>query len=193
MPNKAKFTPDRIIAAAFDIVRRKGWTALSARAVAKALNSSTNPIYFHLTSMENIQGAVMKKGIDLCLAYTRKYRTGDRWIDQGVGYVLFAREETHLFRSIIDENYQELRAKHFPYFYKALDDDLADYELWRGLPLHLQSKIRHARTVFTFGLASMASSDLNSNFSQTDDQIIELVQTASLSLYQGILDACGEE
>ena len=189
MPNKVKFTPDRIIEAAFNIVRRQGWAPLSARSIAKELKSSTNPIYFHLNSMENIQSAVMKKGIDLCIYYTRMKKTGDRWIDQGVGYVMFARNEKHLFQSIIDENYQGLRVKHYPYFYRTLDEDLADYKLFQGLPISLQKKIRHARTVFTFGLASMASSSLNNELLQTEDQIIELVRIASFSLYQGLKDA----
>ena len=189
MSNKTKFTPDRIIDAAYNIVRRQGWAPLSARSIAKELNSSTNPIYFHLNSMENIQSAVMKKGIDLCIHYTRRKKTGDRWIDQGVGYVMFARDEKHLFRSIIDENYQMLRAKHYPYFFKTLDDDLRDYKLLLRLPLNLQKKIRHARSVFTFGLASMASSSLNNELLQTEEQIIELVRIASFSLYQGLKDA----
>lgn len=193
MPNKAKFTPDRIVNAAYNIVRRQGWAPLSARSIAKEMNCSTNPIYFHLASMENIQSAVMKKGIELCIHYTRMDRTGDRWIDQGVGYVMFARDEKHLFQSIIDENYQALRAKHYPLFYEALDDDLADYKLFRGLPVQLQKKIKHARTVFTFGLASMASSSLNSEFLETEKQIIELVRIASYSLYQGLKGAYEEK
>ncbi len=186
MPTKAKFTAERIVNVAFGIVRREGWAPLSARAIAKELKSSTNPIYFHMKTMKNIQNAVMKKAIDLCIEYIKVNRTGDRWIDQGVGYVIFARDEKYLFRSIIDEKFLTLRNRYYPYFWKVLDDDIRDYALLRELPLEITEKIRHARSVFSFGLATMASSAINYENLRTEAQIIDLIQTASFSLYHGI-------
>ncbi len=189
MPPKARFSPESIIEAAFNVVQAKGWAGLSARSIAKELNASTGPIYSHLNSMGHLEEAIMKKGIDLCLRYVRIIRTGDRWIDQGIGYALFARDEKHLFRSINDEKYLPIRGKYDPYFWKALDEDLGDYPLFRDLPDDARGKIRHARSVFSFGMASMLSSSIEYEMMKTESQIIELVKTVSFSLYKGIMEA----
>ena len=183
MPPKTKFTTDRIIEAAYNVVRKKGWENLSARSIAKELSSSTNPVYFHLKSMENLKSAVMKKGIDLCLQYVKKDRTGDRWVDQGVGYVLFARDEKRLFRSINDEKYQSLRAGYEQNFWKELDDDIKDYPLFFGLPDQLQEKIRRARSIFSYGMATMISGTIEYDMMKTEEQIIDLMRVASFSFF----------
>lgn len=191
MPPKVRFSPESIIEAAFNVVRKKGWAGLSARSIAKELGSSTGPIYSHLSSMKRLEEAVMKKGVDLCLKYVRADRTGDRWLDQGIGYALFARDEKHLFRSINDEAYLPIRAKYDPYFWKALDEDLADYPLFRDLPDALQRKIRQARSIFSFGMASMLSSSIEYEMMKTESQIIDLVKITSFTLYKGMTSKKG--
>lgn len=188
MPPKTKFTPELILDAAFSVVRQQGWKFLTARSIAKQLNSSTNPIYFHLESMANLQSAIMKKGIDLCLHYVKKNRTGDRWIDQGVGYVLFARDEKRLFRSINDEDYQWLRAEHEAYFWDQLDADVDDFPLFKAIADPLQEKIRRARSIFTYGMAMMVSGSIEYELMQSEKQITELIQVASYSLFKGLIE-----
>ncbi|MBC2711021.1 MAG: hypothetical protein HGJ94_08520 [Desulfosarcina sp.] len=133
----------------------------------------------------------MKKAIDLCLDYVKTDRTGDRWIDQGVGYALFARDEKRLFRSINDENYQSLREKYETYFWNELDRHISDYPPFRGLEPQLQEKIRRARSIFSYGLAFMISGSVEYKMMQTEKQIIDLIQVASDSLFKGIKDEYG--
>lgn len=193
MPPKPRFSRESITEAAFNVVRREGWPGLSARSIAKELNASTGPIYSHLKSMRNLEEAVMKKGVDLCLHYVKTTITGDRWVDQGIGYALFARDEKHLFRSINDEKYLPLRAKYDPYFWKALDKDLRDYAPFRDLPEEMQAKIRHARSIFSFGMASMLSSSIEYETMKTEAQVIELVKIASSSLFKEIMGGSGPD
>ena len=61
MPPKVRFDREKIISAAFEIVREKGMEALCARAIAKAAGCSTQPLYHEMGGMEEIKEAVMKR------------------------------------------------------------------------------------------------------------------------------------
>lgn len=58
MPPKPRFTREEIIAAALDIVSRKGVEALTARELGEALGSSARPIFTVFRSMEELQQEV---------------------------------------------------------------------------------------------------------------------------------------
>ena len=58
MPPKAKFTKEEIINAAFEITRRDGFDALTARSLAAELGSSPRPIFTVFSGMEEVQSAV---------------------------------------------------------------------------------------------------------------------------------------
>ena len=62
MPPKAKFTREEIIDAAFGIVRRDGFEALTARALGAKLGSSPRPIFTVFRSMEEVQAEVVLRG-----------------------------------------------------------------------------------------------------------------------------------
>ncbi len=96
---------ESVVKAAFEVVRKNGWQGLSARSIANELNSSTGPIYSHLKSMKILEEEVVKKAMEFFEEYIIKPRTGDKWIDHGLGYVFFARDEKYLFRAIYDENH----------------------------------------------------------------------------------------
>ncbi len=155
MPPKIRFTSENIIETAFDIVRRRGWEGLSARSIARELDSSTRPIYSYLKSMDNIEEEVVKKALELFLNYMTTPRTGDVWLDQGLGYVLFAQNEKNLFRYINDEKHIALTKKYGADVWKALGKQLYDYESFQGLSEDQLLKIRLARWFFIHGLASL--------------------------------------
>ena len=73
MPPKQTITKEMIIAAAFDLVRQKGKTALSARNIAAALSCSTQPIYSCFSTMKDLEEIVTKKILDFII---RTYLTG---------------------------------------------------------------------------------------------------------------------
>lgn len=58
MPPKPRFTREEIVAAALDIVSRKGIEALTARELGEALGSSARPIFTVFRSMEELQQEV---------------------------------------------------------------------------------------------------------------------------------------
>ena len=58
MPPKPRVTREEIVAAALDIVSRKGIEALTARELGEALGSSARPIFTVFRSMEELQQEV---------------------------------------------------------------------------------------------------------------------------------------
>ncbi|MEJ2642525.1 MAG: TetR/AcrR family transcriptional regulator, partial [Desulfosarcinaceae bacterium] len=103
MPPKFKFTEDEIVDTALDLIRSKSWNALTTRTLAEHLGSSARPIYSYFKSMQALDEAVAQKGVMLLYAHMVRNRTGDPWQDHGIGYVLFAQKEKHLFKGLNDE------------------------------------------------------------------------------------------
>ena len=112
MAPKRQFSRQDIIEASFNVVRKHGWQGLSARAIASELKSSTRPIYDHHESMKNIEAQVVKKALAYFVDFISQERTGDKWLDQALGYVLFASQEKHLFRCINDEKHIHLQKQY---------------------------------------------------------------------------------
>lgn len=153
MPPKQKFTPEDVVEAAFQIVRRQGWKGLSARAIAAELGSSTRPIYDYFQSMKEIEIAVVKKALTAFVAYIGRDRTGDRWLDQAIGYTEFAAEEKHLFRCINDEDHIQYQREFARRHWSALGEQLSEDERFKGLPEAAMKRIRVARWFMVHGIA----------------------------------------
>lgn len=109
MPRKNLFTKDMFINAAFKILREKGRDKLSARSLARELKCSTMPVYSYLKSMKTLVSDLEEKAIDLMLTYQTTSATGQPFLDMGLGYVLFARNEKNLFRFLFMDNERKQR------------------------------------------------------------------------------------
>lgn len=153
MPPKQRFTPDDVIDAAFRVVRKQGWEKFSARTIAHELNSSTRPIYDYFSSMENIEAEVVKKALACFVEFVNQERTGDKWLDQALGYVLFASQEKHLFRCINDERHTPVQKQFAKKHWAQLGEQLSDDERFRDMPDDLMQKVRGTRWIFVHGLA----------------------------------------
>ena len=99
MPPKAKFTKDEIVDAAFEIVRKEGFEALTARALGSALGSSPRPIFTVFNSMEEVQSEVILRARRLYESYEDREMSGENpFKGSGTGYIRFASEEPKLFQ-----------------------------------------------------------------------------------------------
>ena len=101
MPPKVKITKEDIIDAAVGIVRKDGANAIGARALASALNCSTQPIFSNFESMEELKLAVVKKADALCCEYIQcEIESGlyPAYKASGMAYIRFAKEEKELFK-----------------------------------------------------------------------------------------------
>ncbi len=157
MPPKQRFSPQDIIEAAFRVVRKQGWNGFSARTIANELKSSTRPIYDYFKSMESIEAEVVKKALAYFVEFINRDRTGDKWLDQALGYVLFAGEEKHLFRCINDEKHTPFQRQFARHHWVELGEKLSEDERFQDLPNEIKHKIRVARWMLVHGLAYLVS------------------------------------
>jgi AcrR family transcriptional regulator len=179
MPPKQRFSREDVLEAAFSVVRREGWEGLSARAIAKELNSSTRPIYDHLQSMKHIEDEVVKKALTRFVEFIGRDRTGDKWLDQALGYVLFAEQERHLFRCINDEKHIPAQRKFAREHWDRLGEQLSADPRFKDLSQGEKNKIRIARWFMIHGLAFLVS---NGWFSLPEAERSLLIERLELSL-----------
>lgn len=177
MPKKTHLTVNDFLEAAFEMVRQDGWKSLSITAVAKQMGCSTMPVYSHFKNLETLRDAVVKKGWERVKTYESKTYTGDAWIDQGIGYVYFARENSRLFACMLDGRNPELERQMLQDHWDFLTGLLKDYRGFEGLSPGQQRLIRYSRAIFSQGVATTVSKGLGKLL--TDDASIETYLTLS--------------
>lgn len=181
---KARFSREEIVDAAFEMVRNNGWIGLSVPAVAKAINSSTMPIYSHFKNVRELEDEVYLKALDLLSSYMLVDRSGDKWLDHGIGYLRFANKEKHLFRCLFDWRNPELQSSSLNKWNQHMLAQLTDYPLFKGMSEDQIRTIRYSRFMLIHGMASGISNNWHSK--KTEEEQVRFLRKASKALYDGL-------
>ena len=187
MPLKSSFTKDAFVDAAFKILRTKGWNNLSARSLAKELSCSTMPIYSYLKSMKSLYEALRKKAVDLLITYQTIPRTGQIFLDMGVGYILFAKQEKNLFRFLYqrkegEERYQEIEKRIRESAFKNLTQNMKADPILEGLDEQKLKDVLTRLWIFVHGLAFLVN---NNAFADDENYILEAIKETGRLLILG--------
>ena len=100
MPPTVRFTRDAVLHAACQLMRREGMEDLNARAIAKELGGSTQPIFRLFTNMEDLHR-------ELILYVARQFQahaeadmaqSDSPYIQLCTTYLLYGRDEPELFK-----------------------------------------------------------------------------------------------
>ena len=189
MAPKFKHTKAKIIWTGFGIVRRSGWQGFTARSIADELGSSPRPIYSFFSSIEQLEEEIVKKAVRLLYEYMTRERTGDPWIDHGIGYVAFASQEKNLFKGINDEKHVRYFKRYGDIIWDTLTSTLADYAPFRGLPPELIKKIQVTRWLYAHGLAFQVSNPMVEVWD--DAKIVEMMIDGSKAIFDGLTKKSG--
>lgn len=101
MAGIAKTTREDIIKAAYEIVRENGIESLNARAIAKELKCSTQPIMYQFSSMEEIKKEVLKKAVETYKNYMSNGINEEfAYKSMGYNYIRLAKEEPNIFKLV---------------------------------------------------------------------------------------------
>jgi hypothetical protein len=186
MPPKFKFSREEIITRGFDIVRRRGWRGLSTRALAASLGASARPIYSFFKSIEELEEEIVKKAVRLLFSYMTRSWTGDPWEDHGIGYVMFAQDEKHLFRGCNDQRHIEYYKKYGDVIWETLTASLVDYPHFRGLSEDQIYQIQLTRWLYAHGLAFQVSAPPPGLWNE--EKIILMMQQGSTAIREGLIN-----
>lgn len=99
MAPKNKFTKEEMTEAALRVVRAKGLDGLTAKTMADALGTSTQPIFTGFGSMDGVKQAVYAAAVRVYDRYTDAgLQEKIPFLGVGMQYIRFAREEPALYR-----------------------------------------------------------------------------------------------
>lgn len=100
MPPAVRFTRDAVLNAAYQLVRREGPSALNARAVAKELGGSTQPIFRLFTGMDELHREVIRLADENICSRMKEQASASKlpYLSICMTYLLFARDEPQLFK-----------------------------------------------------------------------------------------------
>jgi len=191
MARRKKFSIKDIIEAGFQIARKSGLENLTARAIALELRSSTMPIYSCVSSMREIEEAIVKRAWRVLQSYQTKSRSGDVFIDMGLGYVLFSKDEKFLFKCIHDEKYGDINTRYSEANFSFNTQRMTDYPLTKNLsPESLQKLLFHG-FLFSHGFASLLNSGIGSRVRMLDSEeaITQFFKQASEIAWAGLKSA----
>lgn len=184
MPKKTHLTINDFLETAFDMVRENGWKKLSITAVAKHMGCSTMPVYSHFENLGTLKDEVVKKGWELVRDYESTQYTGDAWIDQAIGYVYFARDNSQLFACMLDGRNLALERRMLQKHWDFLTTLLSGYQGFDDLSQEQCRVIRYSRALFTQGVATTVSKGLGKLL--TDNEVIEkYLMVSSQAILEG--------
>ena len=186
MPRKTVILKEDIIKTSVEIVRTSGPDALNARAVAKALGCSTQPVFSNFRNMQDLMDSVVGRSLELYDDFIKKefgrnqgyppYKT------YGMGYIRFAMEESNLFKLLFmrDRRNEESSAEDktfyevIPLIMKALgltekEAQMFHLEMW----------------TFVHGIAAMSAT----SYCSWD---MEQASKALTDIYQGLILRSGQ-
>ncbi|MHB8096305.1 MAG: hypothetical protein ACYDEI_01445 [Erysipelotrichaceae bacterium] len=106
MPPKIKVTEEQIILAALELTRLNGIESVNARAIAKKLNCSIQPIFKNFETMGSLRSQLNQRAQSIYDNYTQKGMESNPnpFLGIGLGYIKFAQEEKNLFKLLFMNN-----------------------------------------------------------------------------------------
>ena len=174
MPKKIRISKDRILEAAFEIVKNDGIEKLSNRELANKLNCSIRPIYYQFENVSDMQKELYKKIEKYFYKFLMDYMVDDipKYKQIGINYIKFAKKEKKLFQTLFmsefgltpnafiskaGKDYKEIE-KLIKISTKLKDNDIKDFhtKMW----------------IFCHGIATLVA---NNTINLTDDQIEQLL------------------
>ncbi|UNC92984.1 TetR/AcrR family transcriptional regulator [Candidatus Contubernalis alkaliaceticus] len=175
----------QIIEAAFELIREQGWSAVSTRAIAKKLGSSTMPIYSHVRSVDELEKELRIKTRGLLKEFQQRQYTEHTLLNLAFGYVVFARDEKNLFRFLYLQNPEKIDSEDTSVikesFFLEFGEDSAAGKALLEMQESGQDALVQYTWIFTHGLAMLVNSGAFD--SSSDQAILRFLMDAGEAFY----------
>lgn len=186
MPPKAKFTREQIINAALEIVRQEGMESLSARRLAKKLNSSSCPIFTVFANMDEVRLAVQEVAKARYKEYVER-GLADAPAFKGVGkqYILFAVREPKLFQLLFMSEQSSAPGIDMvlPLIEESYGDILASIIREYGLERNAAERLYRHLWIYTHGIATLSATKM---CSFTGEEISRMMTDVFVALLKNV-------
>lgn len=163
MPPKTKFTKEQITKAALELVREHGADALTARALGKAVGSSSCPIFTVFENMDEVRKSVRQAAKAVYKEYVNR-GLKDTPAFKGVGtqYILFAANDPNLFRLLFMSEQETVPNFDgiLPMIDESYEQILASIVTEYGIEHGSANRLYRHLWIYTHGIASMCVSKI---------------------------------
>lgn len=182
MAPKFKFTKEEVLSVTIDFIRENGIEALTARELAKKLDSSTKVIFSLFSNMKNLEDEakfaaenIFSEKVNLALKDNSPFKR------LGVEYILFSKNEPKLFQWLFMKKGIEVESfKDFlpmrDYEYKSVIESIdEEYKI----SIENSKKLYEHLFIYSHGIATLTVTGIH-NFTATE--IIEYMTEVTKSL-----------
>ena len=182
MAPKFKFTKEEVLSVTIDFIRENGIEALTARELAKKLDSSTKVIFSLFSNMKNLEDEakfaaenIFSEKVNLALKDDSPFKR------LGVEYILFSKNEPKLFQWLFMRKGIEVESfKDFlpmrDYEYKSVIESIdEEYKI----SIENSKKLYEHLFIYSHGIATLTVTGIH-NFTATE--IIEYMTEVTKSL-----------
>ena len=182
MAPKFKFTKEEVLSVTIDFIRENGIEALTARELAKKLDSSTKVIFSLFSNMKNLEDEakfaaenIFSEKVNLALKDNSPFKR------LGVEYILFSKNEPKLFQWLFMKKGIEVESfKDFlpmrDYEYKSVIESIdEEYKI----SIENSKKLYEHLFIYSHGIATLIVTGIH-NFTATE--IIEYMTEVTKSL-----------
>ena len=182
MAPKFKFTKEEVLAVTIDFIRENGIEALTARELAKKLDSSTKVIFSLFSNMKNLEDEakfaaenIFSEKVNLALKDDSPFKR------LGVEYILFSKNEPKLFQWLFMKKGIEVESfKDFlpmrDYEYKSVIESIDEEN---KISIENAKKLYEHLFIYSHGIATLTVTGIH-NFTATE--IIEYMTEVTKSL-----------
>ena len=182
MAPKFKFTKEEVLAVTIDFIRENGIEALTARELAKKLDSSTKVIFSLFSNMKNLEDEakfaaenIFSEKVNLALKDNSPFKR------LGVEYILFSKNEPKLFQWLFMKKGIEVESfKDFlpmrDYEYKSVIESIdEEYKI----SIENSKKLYEHLFIYSHGIATLTVTGI---YNFTPSEIIEYMKEVAKSL-----------
>ena len=182
MAPKFKFTKEEVLSVTIDFIRENGIEALTARELAKKLDSSTKVIFSLFSNMKNLEDEakfaaenIFSEKVNLALKDDSPFKR------LGVEYILFSKNEPKLFQWLFMKKGIEVESfKDFlpmrDYEYKSVIESIdEEYKI----SIENSKKLYEHLFIYSHGIATLTVTGI---YNFTPSEIIEYMAEVAKSL-----------
>lgn len=188
MPPKTIVSKEDVLCSSLALIREQGFESLNARNIAKKLNCSTNPLFRIYKNMDELKKEVYQEAENYYEKYlfSKTFENTSTYLQMGLNYIYFAKEEQNLFKFILLSNQIEITDFHSVADMANSPEILSEISKATGLNETLSKELFSNVWLLTHGIAcTIATNQYHFN----EEEIRKLL----INTYKGVLNVLREE